>query len=167
VIEEENMTTSFSIGGLQSPTEVAVAWEAVERYRQSRNTLLTENSVDATPQVDGRTAEVAQRIYKGLTWRPLDDRYRAILKILLNASPTVATTIGQLATTAGATRNELRANLSKLSARMKRIANQEESAALRTPFLLLAEIEYDEKNSSRYRLTPAGREAVRTYLNRE
>ena len=41
----------------------------------------------------------------------------------------------------------------------------EEAAALRTPFLLLADIEYDERNSSQHRLTPAG-EAVRKYLKR-
>jgi hypothetical protein len=157
------MNASFSIEGPQSPAEVAVAWEAVEQYRQSPH---GENSNSAIPQIDAATAAVANRILKGLNWGPLGARYRAMLETWFKAPSGQAVTIDDLAKTVGATRNELRANLSKLSARMKRIATPEEAAALRTAFLLLADIEYDEFNSSRHRLTPAGREAVRQYLER-
>lgn len=160
------MNTSFSVEGLQSPAEVAVAWQAVEQYRQSHGKQRTENSHGATPQIDGPTAAVAERILKGLNWGPLGPRYRAMLETWLDAPLGQAVTIGELAEAVRATRVQLKANLSKLSARMKRIATTEEAASLRTPFLLLADIEYDERNSSRHRLTPAGREAVRKYLKR-
>ena len=160
------MSASFSVEGLQSPAEVAVAWEAVERYRQSRKTPQSENLPGTIPQIDGPTAALAERIYKGLSWRPLGPRYSAMLETWLNAPAGEAVASVDLAKKVGATRDELRANLSKLSGRMNRVATPEEAAAVRTPFLLLADIEYDEKNSSKHRLTPAGREAVRKYLNR-
>lgn len=160
------MNASFSVQGLQSPAEVAVAWEAVERYRQSRKTPSSENSTSTISQIDGPTAALAERIYKGLNWRPLGPRYCAILETWLSAPSGHAVASVDLAKKVGATRNELRANLSKLSARMNRVTTPEEAASVRTPFLLLADIEYDEKNSSKHRLTPAGREAVRKYLNR-
>lgn len=160
------MNASFSVEGLQSPAEVAVAWEAVERYRQSRKAPQSENSGSTIPQIDASTAAVAERIYKGLSWGPLGPRYTTMLATWFDAPAGQAVTINDLAKTVGATRDELRASLSKLSGRMKRVATPEEAAALRTPFLLLADIEYDERNSSRHRLTPAGREAVRRYLKR-
>lgn len=158
------MGISFSIEGLESPAEVAVAWHAVEQYRQSHGKSRNEPSEGVTPQIDATTAAVADRILKGLNWGPLGPRYRAMLQVWLDAPEGQAVTVKRLAEAIGATRVELKANLSKLSARMKRIATTEEAASLRTPFLLLADIEYDETNSSRHRLTPAGREAVRRYL---
>lgn len=159
------MKASFSIEGLQSPAEVAVAWKAVEEHRQSAKPFAesTESKVD---QLDGATTELALRIFKGLTMGPLGPSYKAILQTLLDAPAGETVTINELEKKVGRSKDELRSNLSKLSARMKRIANTEEAATLRTPFLLLADIEYDERNSSRYRLTPAGREAVRRYLRR-
>jgi hypothetical protein len=160
------MSASFSVEGLQSPAEVAVAWEAVERYRQSLKTPQDENAPSTIPQIDGPTAALAQRIYKGLIWRQLGPRYRAMLETWFNAPVDQAVPIVDLQDKVGATPNELRASLSKLSARMNRVATVEEAAAVRTPFLLLADIEYDAKNSSKHRLTLAGREAVRKYLSR-
>jgi hypothetical protein len=161
-----NKMTSFSVEGLQSPVEVAVAWQAVEQYRRSSPNKPQENLDSTARHLDGATTILAQRILKGLTWGPLGPRYNAILGAWFEAAPGQAVRIDELAKTLHATSHELRANLSKLSARMKRIATPEEAASLRTPFLLLADIEYDEKNSSRHRLTPAGREAVRQYLKR-
>ncbi len=160
------MNLSFSIEGLQSPTEVTVAWQAVEQHRQSQNKPLAENPESKVGQLDVAAADVALRIYKGLTMGPLGPRYKAILQAWLDAPAGQAVTIKDLAEEVGGTANELRANLSKLSARMKRIVTPEEAATMRTPFLLLADIEYDERNSSQHRLTPAGREAVRKYLRR-
>lgn len=157
--------TSFSIQGLESPREVEVAWQAVEQYRRSPSRA-AHDVESAAPLVDRATAEVAQRILKGLNWGPLGPRYSSIFGVWLDASPDQAVAIDDLAKRTGATHAELRANLSKLSARMSRVATPEEAASLRTPFLLLADIEYDHKNSSQHRLTPAGREAVRQYLKR-
>lgn len=154
--------TTFCIEGLQSPNEVLVAWQAVEQYRQSGSKPETSSA----QQVDQATAAVAQRVLKGLNLGPLGPRYQKILETWFNAAPNQAVTVEDLQAAVGASNVEIRANLSKLSARMKRIATVEEAASLRTPFLLLAEIQYDERNSSRHRLTTAGREAVRQYLNR-
>jgi hypothetical protein len=87
-----------------------------------------------------------------------------MLSSWFNAPSGQAVPIADLGKAVGANYYELRASLAKLSGRMKRIATPEEAAALRSPFLLLAEVEYDEKKSSQHRLTPAGREAVRKYL---
>jgi hypothetical protein len=158
---------SFYVG-LQSPAEVAVAWKAVEQYRQSSKAPQSENpnSTMPLPQIDATTAAVAERIYKGLSRAPLGPRYAKMLAAWYDAPAGQAVTIDDLGKTVGASRHELRASLSKLSGRMKRIATPDEAAALRTPFLLLADIEYDERNSSQHRLTPAGRDAVRQYLKR-
>jgi hypothetical protein len=160
------MITSFSVEGLQSPVEVAVAWQAVEQYRQSQGKPSTKNSGSVSQQIDQATVAVAQRILNGLTYGPLGPRYRATLSEWLDAPKGEAVPIEELGKRIAANKFELRAILSKLSARMKRIATPEENASLRTPFLLLADIEYDERNSSRHRLTAAGREAVRLYLKR-
>src|SRR5258706_1851434 len=115
------MNLSFSIEGLQSPTEVTVAWQAVEQHRQSQNKPLAENPESKVGQLDVAAADVALRIYKGLTMGPLGPRYKAILQAWLDAPAGQAVTIKDLAEEVGGTANELRANLSKLSARMKRI----------------------------------------------
>ena len=160
------MSPAFSINSLQSPAEVAVAWQAVENYRRTQLIPLPENPDSRAGQIDSAVAELAQRIYKGLTMGPLGPRYKAMMEVWLAAPAGHAVTITDLAKKVGCTTVEMRANLSKLSARMKRIATPQEAASLRTPFMLLAEIEYDETNSSRHTLTPAGREAVRKYLAR-
>jgi hypothetical protein len=157
------MTCSFSITGLASPEEVAVAWQAVERYRQSNAALAGAPS--PVQSLDATTAALAQRILKGLRLGPLGPHYDAMFKEWL-AEADRPLPIDDLARRVGATRNEVRARLSKLSGRMKRIATPEEIATLSTPFLVLADIEYDQSNSSSHRLTAAGREAVRRYLSR-
>jgi hypothetical protein len=160
------MNPAFSINSLQSPTEVAVAWQAVENYRRSQNIPLPQNPDPGAGQIDPAVAELAQRIYKGLTMAPLGPRYKAMMDVWLAAPAGHAVTVVDLAKKVGCSDIEMRASLSKLSARMKRIATPQEAASLRTPFMLLAEIEYDETNSSRHTLTPAGREAARKYLAR-
>lgn len=156
---------SFSINGLQTPAEVAVAWGAVEQHRQAQTRPSTEGPI-IPAHLDRATAELAQRIYKGLTWRPLGPRYREMFEAWLTAPSGEAVKIEDLATRLNTSVEHLRANLSKLSARMKRIATAEEIANVRTPFQLLADIEYDARNSSQHRLTEAGKEATRKYLDR-
>jgi hypothetical protein len=161
-----NSMNAFFVG-LQSPAEVAVAWKAVEQYRLAAEAPQSANPNSTVPllQTDAATAAVAERIYKGLARAPLGPRYTKMLTTWYDAPAGQAVTIDDLGKTVGANHYELRASLAKLSGRMKRIATPEEAAAFRTPFLLLADIEYDERNSSQHRLTPAGREAVRKYLN--
>lgn len=162
-----NINAASFFVALRSPAEVEVAWKAVENYRQSTELPPSANP-NTTPltQVNASTAALAERIYKGLSRARLGPRYTKMLTTWYDAPAGQAVTIDDLAKTVEASHHELRASLAKLSGRMKRIATPEEAAALRTPFLLLADIEYDDKNSSQHRLTPAGREAVRKYLNR-
>jgi hypothetical protein len=155
----------FSINELRTPDEVSVAWYAVVQHRQAQTKPPDEApTISAFP--DGATAELAQRIYKGLTWRPLGLRYQQMFQVWLDAPSGEAVKIEDLATRLNTSVEHLRANLSKLSARMKRIATTEEIANVRTPFQLLADIEYDARNSSQHRLTAAGKEAARKYLDR-
>jgi len=179
---------TFSFDGLRNPDEVAVAWHAVQEYRRSQNRLPQVKiagseetipaprpaavaaviGVDAHPAapLDVATAEVSERVYQGLNRNRdrLGRRYVDILSVWYNAPEGEAVPIGSLAKKLQASPAELRANLAKLSSRMRAIATFDEIAALRTPFLLLADIEYDENNTTRHRLTPAGREAARRFL---
>lgn len=157
------MEPSFSITGLRSPEEVAVAWKAVENYRHAK--AAPAGPPSTLQNLDPATAALAQRILKGLRLGRLGPKYDAMLKAWL-AQPDRPLPIDALAKKTGATIQEMRARLSKLSGRMRRIATPEETATLSTPFLLLADIEYDERNSSSHRLTAAGRAAVGLYLSR-
>jgi len=87
-----------------------------------------------------------------------------IFRELLDAPLGAEVRIEDLSKKIGATTEELRANTSKLSARMRRIATPEELAIYRTPFLLLADLTYNESKMARYTLTPAGRDALRRFL---
>jgi hypothetical protein len=162
-VQEAILNMSFSIEGLISPEEVAVAWQAVQQHRQAKSPAQVSNSPSG--ELHGPTAELASRIYKGLTWRPLGPTYAEIFRELLDAPNGQEVKMEDLVTKLRATGDEVKARLSKLSGRMKRIATPEEIARVRTPFMLFADIEYDGK-SSQYRLTPAGREAAKRYLGR-
>ena len=159
---------SFSIDGLQSPTEVAVAWEAVQHHRHAATQAPEappENRNSNTSELDGATTGLAERIHRGLTLpMRLEGRYLQIFREWLNAPQGETVKIEDLSKKIGASIEELRASTSKLSARMRRIATPEEIASLRTPFLMLADLTYNDKKMARYSLTPAGRDAVRRFL---
>ena len=162
------MNVSFSIDGLQSPIEVEVAWQAVLHHRQvaakGPETPL-ENRNSHARELDVTTAGVAERIHLGLTLPVrLGGRYLQIFREWLDAPEGEEVRIEDLSKKIGASIQELRASTAKLSARMKRIATPEEIATLRTPFLMLADLTYNEKQLARYTLTPAGRNAVRKFL---
>ena len=156
----------LSITELNSPEEVAVAFRAVEQYRRSRTEPQKENTLRARPEVDIQTAAASERILRALQSAPLGPRYRSMIETWYDSPPNEPVTFDALQKAVGATRNELRASLAKLSGRMKPALTAEESATFRVPFLLLADIERAEGNSTKHRLTPAGREAVRKYLKR-
>lgn len=160
------MNASFSINGLLSPAEVAVAWQAVTQYRQGQPKSAAEGNRPETGEIDEATAVLAQRIHRGLTLAPLGTRYQQMFQVWFDAPEGEAVKIEDLSAKVGASIEELRASTSKLSARMHKIATPEEMATLRTPFLLLADLKYDENRMARYTLTPAGREAVRRFLGR-
>jgi hypothetical protein len=162
-MQEALMGVSFSVEGLTSPEEIAVAWRAVERYRQEQTKSPGHISNPPSGELDGGTAALASRIFKGFTWRPLGPAYAEIFRELLGAPDGRGVKIEDFVAKLNATADEMKARLSKLSGRMKRIATPEELARVRTPFMLFADIEYDGK-SSQYRLTPAGREAAKRYL---
>jgi hypothetical protein len=161
-------TGSFSISGLQSPAEVAEAWQAVLHHRNAATKgpeAPAENRNSHASELDAATAGLAERIYRGLTLPVrLEARYLQIFREWLDAPQGAEVKIEDLATKIGATIGELRASTSKLSARMRRIATPEERATLRTPFLMLADLTYNESRMARYTLTAAGREAVRRFL---
>jgi hypothetical protein len=161
---------SFTLGGvgnffigLDSPEEVVVAWRAVESYRRSRissaQATPTASEGDLAPDV----GELAERIRRGFMWRPLGAPYEGIFRELLKVPEGQAITIEDLSSKLGASFDEVKARLAKLSGRLKRIATPDEIASLRTPFMLFAAIE-SAGGATRYRLTPAGREATRRYL---
>lgn len=155
----------FSIEGLTSPEEVAVAWQAVQQHRQAQAKSPAQVSNSPSGELDGPTTALASRIYRGFTWRKLGPAYADIFRELLEAPKGQEVKIEDLATKLGVTVNVVKARLSKVSGRMKRIATPEEIARETTPFKLFADIGYDGK-SSQYRLTPAGREAAKRYLGR-
>jgi hypothetical protein len=161
---------SFSIDGL-SPEEVAVvavaAGHALEQHRQgqAKSPAQTGNAPSPAGEIDEATAELAGRIYKGFTWHQLGPHYAAIFETLLDAPEDQAIKLESLATQLKSTVDEVKARLSKLSGRMKRIATPQEIARVKTPFTLFADIEYDG-TSTQYRLTQAGHEAAKRYLGR-
>ena len=160
----------YSINGLNAiELEEASRAVAALRERESKNTPPNPAPADAQQPhqpSDEATAERAERIFQGLTWAPLGADYDSILQGLLNAPSGQFVTLAQLLTATGSTRQQFQARLSKLSGRMTRIATPEESATMKTAFLLLAEIKRVGNNSKHYRLTAAGREAVARYLTR-
>ena len=159
---------TFSIDGLQNPAEVAAAWEAVLLYRHAATKAPEappQNRNSLTNELDVATAGLAERIYRGLTLPVrLDGRYLLIFREWLDSPAGGEVKLEELSKKIGATTEELRANISKLSARMRRIATPEEVATLRTPFQKLADLTYNENKMARYTLTPAGRDAVRRFL---
>jgi hypothetical protein len=163
---DQNVT--FSIDGLQNPAEVAAAWQAVLHHRHSTaeaSQAPSENRHSHAGELDAATAGLAERIHRGLTLPVrLEGRYALIFRELLDAPQGAEVRIEDLSKKIKATTEELRANTSKLSARMRRIATPEELATHRTPFLLLADLTYNEKKMARYTLTPAGRDALRRFL---
>jgi hypothetical protein len=151
---------SFSINGLLTTAEVAEAWEAVLHHRATKASAVPRESRNT--DLD---AALAARIYRGLTLPVrLEGRYLQIFGEWLAAPPGAPVKIEDLAKKVGATIEELRANTSKLSARMRKVATPEEVANLRSPFLLLADLTYDERRMARFALTSAGRDAVRKVL---
>lgn len=159
------MNMTFSIGGLTSPEEVAVASRAVEHYRQTQTNSPAQYDNSSASELDAATGALADRIRRGFTWRALGPPYEAIFRELLDAPVGQAVKIEDLAKKLGASFDEIKARLAKLSGRMKRIATAEEIARLRTPFMLFAQIE-SEGGATQYRLTQAGREAAKRYLGR-
>lgn len=159
---------TFSIDGLKNPAEVAAAWEAVQLFRNAATKAPEappQNRNSLTCELNAATAGLAERIYRGLTLPVrLDGRYLQIFREWLDSSPGGEVKLEELSKKVGATTEELRANISKLSARMRRIATPEEIATHRTPFLLLADLTYNENKMARYTLTPAGRDAVHRFL---
>lgn len=143
-----------------------MAWQAVAQHRQAQTKSPMDIQNSATGEFDGATAGLAQRIYKGLTLAPLGPQYQQMLQEWLDAPKGELVKIEDLAEKLDAPIEVLRARVSKLSARMKRIATPEEIETVRTPFMLLSDLKYDERKFARYRLTPAGREAVHRYLGR-
>jgi hypothetical protein len=156
---------SCSLKGL-TPTEMAEVCQLLAQRRQAQTNPLAVAQNSAIGEIDGPTSALAQRIYKGLTSAPWGPRYDQILQELLDAPEGEVVKIEDLEKKLGATIRELRASVSKVSGRMKNIATPEEIENLRTPFLLIADLKYDEKHFARYQLTAAGREAVRRYLGR-
>jgi hypothetical protein len=160
----ENEST-FSICGLHSPEEVTAAWQAVLLYRGADTNAREAAPVNLNSPASELDAALAERIYRALTFpKRLEKRYTEILREWLNARPGEEVKIEDLSKNIGATIGELRASTAKLSARMRKVATQEEIATLSTPFLMLSNLTYDEHRMARYALTPAGREAVRRFL---
>jgi hypothetical protein len=151
--------------GFNSLEEMAAASRAAEHYRKTQAKSPAEVDNSPTSELDAATGALADRILKGLTWRPLGAPYEEIFRELLDTPVGRAVKIEDLAKKLGASVDEIKARLAKLSGRMKRIATAEEMARLRTPFMLFAHIE-SEAGSTQYRLTPAGREAAKVYVGR-
>src|SRR5262245_60411703 len=115
----------FSIHGLRSPEEVSVTWAAIREYRRSAKQAASpapeseSGNETGDPQPASATGERVERICAGLKKRPrLDQRYTRILQVLFEAPPDQWVAIADLAAKVGASGTEIRANLSKISARM-------------------------------------------------
>jgi hypothetical protein len=151
--------------GFNTVEEMAVASRAVENDRQAQAKSPIQVNNTLASELDAATGALADRILSGWRWRPLGAPYEALMAGLLDAPVGQAVKIEELAKKVGASFDEIKARLAKLSGRMKRIATPEEMSRLRTPFMLFAGIE-SEGGSTQYRLTPAGREAAKRYLGR-
>ncbi len=158
--------SSFSINGLQNPAEVTAAWQAVLLHRNTTIRASEASPEDQKSHVIETGSDTAERIYRGFTLpMRLEGRYIKIFREWLAAPQGEKVKIEELAKKVGASIGEVRASTAKLSLRMKRIATPEEIATLWTPFLLLADLTYDEHRMARYALTPAGRDAVRRFVD--
>jgi hypothetical protein len=157
---------TFRMDGPLNAAEVAVVSEALARHRRVQGAPAPEDREFHATEVDGATAESSERIFRGLCLAPLGPPYRRIFEEWLKTPESEVVGLEELAARTGASIEEVRARTSKLSGRMRKIATPEEIATLRTPFLLLADLTYDEKNYARYALTRAGRQAVRRFLGR-
>lgn len=155
----------FSISGLRNVQEVAAAEQAVRTFREHQVTEPAKVDITATEALPTGLADRIQRIHRGLTRPgPLPAIYGAELRVLYEAG-TEAINLEAIASKVGVSASEVTAHLSKMSARMKRIATPAELEALPKAFLLLGDIEpTDDGSSKKYRLTLAGREAVRRLL---
>jgi hypothetical protein len=157
---------NFSISGLNNAKEVAVAEEAVSKYREYQNSevKIDNRSTLAMKEESMEVEERARRVLQGLTSPgPLPAIYIAELRVLCEAV-SQSVKLEDLASRVGASSDKVTAHLSKLSARMKRIASPAELKAFSKAFLLLADIEPTPDGSKQYRLTPAGRVAVCQWL---
>jgi O6-methylguanine-DNA--protein-cysteine methyltransferase len=145
--------------------QMVVAARAVEHDEQART--ITSSKVENSPLtgLDAIADELADRILKGFAWRPLGGPYEDIFRALLEVPVGDAVSLEDLARKLGASFDEIKARLAKLSGRMKRIATPAELTRFRTPFMLFADIE-SNNGSTMYRLTPAGRAAAKRYLAR-
>jgi hypothetical protein len=156
----------FSISGLQNAKEVAVAEEAILNYReyQTSEAKLENRSTLATKEESMEVKERARRVLQGLTTPgPLPAIYIAELRVLYEAGSRPVK-LEDLASRVGASSDKVTAHLSKLSARMKRIATPSELKVFAKAFLLLGDIEPTLDGSKQYRLTLAGRVAVCQWL---
>ena len=120
----------------------------------------------AVPGASSAANGLADRIFKGLTFAHLPRPYREILAAWLGLPAGEFLPVTKLAGRIGVSRDQARAMISKLSARMKRTAKPADLEDKRTALQLLVDLAYDEENSSSHRLTQAGRQAVERYLQR-
>jgi hypothetical protein len=156
----------FSISGLKNVKEVAAAEEAVRKCRelQTSETKSDDQSTSATNEESIEVEERSQRVLHGLTSPgPLPAIYIAELRVLYEAGSRPVK-LEDLASRVGASSEKVTAHLSKLSARMRRIASPTELKVFAKAFFLLGDIEPTSDGSKQYRLTPAGRLAVRQWL---
>lgn len=150
---------------INNGAEADVVLNALEAYR--RAPPLTDTAITPAPEtaLSLDISGSAERIFQGLGWARLGPGYEKILRTWLDAGAAY-TKVDDLAEAVAVSLVQIRSMISKLSGRMKRIATDDEIKNLRTPMLLLVDVHYDEKGSSRHRLTAAGREAVKRYLGR-
>ena len=138
----------------RSLCEAEAASAAIERLRNAE-TQQREREIEP---------DTVERIHTGLSLAPFPQEYRDMLRVWYDHDPSSFVSISAQIEKLNKTAGQMRAMLSKFSARMKRIATPTEIKELRTPLMLLLDISYDESHSSSHKLTSAGRKAVKRYL---
>lgn len=147
-----------SIGALEAASRAA---EEYEQGQAGLNQILAEPLEPEAAEPDG-----TDTIYRALTWGPLGLSYTALLTAWYDTPPNAYLPLDALAERLKLSIAQVQARFSKLSARLRRVATADELVDHpKTALGLLVEVAYSADTTS-YRLTPAGRAAVRQYLGR-
>lgn len=176
------MTRTFlvscsSLGALEAATRAIDAYESFHQVPA----LTAEMSIDEIPDylgnekadVDDHGADdvpdpepdLADTIFRALTWGPLGQSYSNVFTEFLKTRPDNGyLSVPKLAAHLNLSVGQMQARFSKLSGRLGRVATAEQRAAhAKTALTMMFDIAYTATNTE-YRLTKAGRQAVGRYL---
>ena len=169
---EAKMSDSLFFLGCRSLGALKAAHQAIQNYEQSvaesgktvGTSLIKYSTELAEPDEAPSKSGSSDTIYRAFTWAPLGNSYSKMFQIWSALKPEEYLSVDKLASRLGLSVGQVQARFSKLSARIRRVASDEELAPHpRTALGIMVDIAYSPQGTS-HRLTNDGRAAVQRYL---